>query len=108
MSAYCPGMASTDEPCWTIDELHAELQRYAAELREAGRSDATVAIYVDRPARFLRWLVGEYSPRAKPGRPSGAGPSAADEISALALLCAPTPSAAPAPARAARSWPPAS
>jgi hypothetical protein len=62
-------MGSADETCWTIEELHSELQSYAAELRAAGKSDATVAIYVDRPARFLRWLVGEYSPRARPPAP---------------------------------------
>jgi hypothetical protein len=58
-------MTSADERCWTIDELHDELRRYASELRAAGRSESTVAIYVDRPARFLRWLVGEYHPRGR-------------------------------------------
>jgi hypothetical protein len=58
-------MARADETCWTIDELHDELRRYADELRAAGKSESTVTIYVDRPARFLRWLVGEYHPRTR-------------------------------------------
>lgn len=48
---------------WTIDELHAELGRFEAELRAAGLKDASVHTYTDRTERFLRWLVGDYTPR---------------------------------------------
>ena len=47
---------------WTIGESRAELERFEAELRDAGMSRNTVHTYVDRADRFLRWLVGEYRP----------------------------------------------
>jgi hypothetical protein len=50
---------------WTYEELHRELARFEAELREAGLADNSVKTYVDRSERFLRWLVGEYVPGAK-------------------------------------------
>lgn len=47
---------------YTLEELHAELGRFEVELREAGLTEATIATYVDRSERFLRWLSGDYSP----------------------------------------------
>jgi hypothetical protein len=47
---------------YSLDELHAELGRYEAELRDAGMADATITTYVDRAERFLRWLSGDYTP----------------------------------------------
>lgn len=48
---------------WTVDELLVELERYEAELIEAGKKDSTVITYVDRAKRFVRWLDGEYAPQ---------------------------------------------
>jgi len=48
---------------WTIEELRDELRRWERELRAAGKTEATVATYVGRSEIFLRWLVGDYSPR---------------------------------------------
>lgn len=47
---------------FSLRELHAELGRFEAELREAGLSEATITTYVDRSERFLRWLSGDYTP----------------------------------------------
>lgn len=48
---------------WTIPELRDELHRFEAELRRAGLKDASITTYVDRSARFVAWLAGEYAPR---------------------------------------------
>lgn len=53
---------------WTILELRSELERFEAELRGAGLRENSVRTYVDRSARFLRWLVGEFKPRGGVGR----------------------------------------
>ena len=47
---------------WTIEELHEELARFERELIEAGLKPNSVHTYVDRSARFLRWLVGDFRP----------------------------------------------
>lgn len=52
---------------WTIEDLHAELARFEAELRSAGLAESSVTTYVDRSGRFLRWLVGDYTPRGTTG-----------------------------------------
>jgi len=49
---------------WTVPELRVALERYEGELRAAEMADATVQTYVDRAARFVSWLAGEYLPRA--------------------------------------------
>lgn len=49
---------------YSLDDLHRELGRFEAELREAGLSEATIATYVDRSERFVRWLSGDYTPGA--------------------------------------------
>lgn len=48
---------------WTTDELRLELKKFEAELRAAGLKDSSVETYVDRTARFLKWLDGDYHPR---------------------------------------------
>jgi hypothetical protein len=48
---------------WTSAELFAELQSFEAALRSAGLQPNTVHTYVGRSETFLRWLVGDYSPR---------------------------------------------
>jgi hypothetical protein len=49
---------------WTVDELRDELQRFESELRAAGLADASVRTYVGRSETFVRWLAGDYTPRA--------------------------------------------
>jgi hypothetical protein len=49
-----------DEPTRTIAELRAELVRFEAEARRAGLKEPSVMRYVDRSARFIRWLASEY------------------------------------------------
>jgi hypothetical protein len=57
---------------WTAEELRAELDRYEAELRDAGKARNTVTTYVQPVERFLNWLGGRYSP----ARTAGTSPSA--------------------------------
>jgi hypothetical protein len=47
---------------WTEEELRTELDRYEAELRDAGKARNTVTTYVQPVERFLNWLEGRYSP----------------------------------------------
>ena len=48
---------------WTIDDLHAALAEFEAELRAAQLRESSVSTYVDRTRRFIRWLDDDYSPR---------------------------------------------
>jgi hypothetical protein len=48
---------------WTLDELHAELARFEQELRAARLKESSIHTYIDRTARFLRWLDGDYVPQ---------------------------------------------
>lgn len=48
---------------WTSAELFAELRSFEAALREAGLQPNTVQTYVGRSDTFIRWLVGDYTPR---------------------------------------------
>jgi hypothetical protein len=41
-------------------ESRAELVRFESDARRAGLKEASVKTFVDRSARFLRWLDGEY------------------------------------------------
>jgi len=50
------------ESTWTMTQLQSELARFERELIAAGKSDTTIATYVDRADRFLRFLEGEYRP----------------------------------------------
>lgn len=47
---------------WTLEELHAELGVFEAELVAAGLMPNSVKTYVERSERFLRWLAGDYRP----------------------------------------------
>jgi hypothetical protein len=49
---------------WTLDELKKELTTFEAELRAARLRETSVRTYVDRSSIFLRWLAGDYHPRA--------------------------------------------
>ena len=51
------------ELSWTLEELHAELERWESELRRLGKSENTIATYIGRSETFLRWLAGDYHPR---------------------------------------------
>jgi hypothetical protein len=55
---------------WTSAELFAELRSFEAALLDAGLQPNTISTYVGRSETFLRWLVGDYSPRG----PNSAGP----------------------------------
>jgi hypothetical protein len=59
---------------WSVEELRAELNRYEAELRAAGKARNTVATYLQHPERFLAWLEGRYRPnQINPGWEPGGG-----------------------------------
>lgn len=51
--------------CWTVEELHADLERFREELVAAGKVPSTVHTYFDRAERFIRWLNHEYDPKAQ-------------------------------------------
>jgi hypothetical protein len=53
---------------WTVEELRAELERYAAELRAANMTPGTVQTYTDRAHRFVSWLSGDYRPQVHQDR----------------------------------------
>lgn len=64
------------EPRWSARELRAELNRYEAELRAAGKTRNTISTYVQHPERFINWLEGRYRPTQvdrtwNPGPPTG-------------------------------------
>jgi len=48
---------------WSIDELRTELARFERTLRGAGLAETSIHTYVDRTARFIRWLDGDYQPQ---------------------------------------------
>ncbi len=50
------------EQRWTLKELQYELDTFERELRAAGYAENSVNTYIDRSARFLKWLAGEYKP----------------------------------------------
>lgn len=55
--------ASLEAPRYSTNELRDELPRFEQELRAVGLKESSVATYVDRTGRFLRWLDGEDHPR---------------------------------------------
>lgn len=60
---------------WTEEKLRAELDRYEAELRDAGKARNTITTYVQPVERFLNWLEGRYSPaRTVAGTPATPAP----------------------------------
>ena len=59
---------------WSLAELRSELERYEVELRAAGKGQLTIDTYVGQSERFVRFLIGDYRPDARPDRPTaGAG-----------------------------------
>ena len=54
---------------WSITKLRSELERYEAELRAAGKEQRTIDTYVGQSERFVRFLIGDYRPDARPDRP---------------------------------------
>ena len=56
-------LAGLEDQRYSLDELREELGRFERELRAAGLKEASVATYVDRTSRFLKWLNGDYHPR---------------------------------------------
>jgi hypothetical protein len=60
---------------WTAEELRTQLDRYEAELRDAGKARNTVTTYVQPVERFLNWLGGRYHPtRTAAGTPAAIPP----------------------------------
>lgn len=53
---------------WSLAELRSELERYEAELRAAGKEQRTITTYVGQSERFVRFLIGDYRPDARPDR----------------------------------------
>ena len=51
------------ERSWTYRELQEELAAFERQLQQAGLKPNSVQTYTDRTNRFLRWLVGDYTPR---------------------------------------------
>jgi hypothetical protein len=45
---------------WSIEELEQELVRFEQAARAAGLKENSVHTYVDRLARFVRWLAGDF------------------------------------------------
>lgn len=63
LSAPTLGGFTVAEQSWTHTELLSELAEFERELRAAGLRDSSVRTYTDRTTIFLRWLVGDYTPR---------------------------------------------
>jgi hypothetical protein len=61
-TAPSPGEAPGDQR-YSIGDLQAELRRFEQQLRAASLKENSVATYVDRTGRFLKWLNGDYRPR---------------------------------------------
>lgn len=57
-------MAGESKRNWTVEELQEELRKFESALREAGFKEGTLHNYLDRAGRFVRWLVGDYRPKA--------------------------------------------
>ena len=53
---------------WSLAQLRSELERYEAELRAAGKEQRTIDTYVGQSERFVRFLIGDYRPDARPDR----------------------------------------
>lgn len=54
-----------DRSTWSLEGLWEEVDRFRADLLAAGLSPTSVESYVQAVRRFLRWLAGEYRPRAQ-------------------------------------------
>jgi hypothetical protein len=62
------------ERSWSLADLRSELERYEVELRAAGKGQLTIDTYIGQSERFVRFLIGDYRPDARPDRPTaGAG-----------------------------------
>ena len=62
------------ERSWSLAELRSELERYEVELRAAGKGQLTIDTYIGQSERFVRFLIADYFPDARPDRPTaGAG-----------------------------------
>jgi hypothetical protein len=56
-------VSATGSGHYSPAELRAELRRFEHQLRAAGLRETSIATYVDRTSRFLKWLEGDYQPR---------------------------------------------
>lgn len=65
---------------WMSTDLEAELDRYRMVLTEARLRPLAVQTYVHAAGVFLRWIAGEYRPKA-PGAPAAIHPDRAGRTS---------------------------
>ena len=59
---------------WSLAQLRSELERYEGELRAAGKEPRTIDTYVGQPERFVRFLIGDFRPDARPDRQAAGDP----------------------------------
>lgn len=62
------------ERSWSLAQLRSELERYEAELHAAGKEQRTIDTYVGQSERFVRFLIGDYRPDARPDRQAAGEP----------------------------------
>ena len=58
---------STDNPTWSLLELQEKLDEYEELLVSIGMSRNTINTYTQHPERFIRFLIGEYTPEGPRG-----------------------------------------
>ena len=58
---------STDNPTWSLLELQEKLDEYEELLVSKGMSRNTINTYTQHPERFIRFLIGEYTPEGPRG-----------------------------------------
>jgi hypothetical protein len=59
---------------WRLAQLQSELEHYEGELRAAGKEQRTIDTYVGQSERFVRFLIDDDRPDARPDRRSAGDP----------------------------------
>ena len=54
---------SFNNPTWSLSELNTKLKEYEELLISKGMSQNTINTYIQHPERFIRFLIGEYTPK---------------------------------------------
>jgi len=67
------GMDTADARKWSRSELDSSLKAFEAECVASGMKPNSVFSYVDYADRFVKWIYGDYQPRAATGPPRSAG-----------------------------------
>ena len=60
---------------WSLVQLRSELERYEGELRAAGKEQRTIDTHVGQSERFVRFLIGDCRPDARPYRQAAGHPT---------------------------------